>query len=991
LIDRRSRRTLKKNPGGASVSDQNKGPFQLSEVLRTEFKAIVDSGDDGAAAVAGLRGIFEERFQNHPLTETERRSAVYNAAHRLQLSAVCLSGGGIRSASFSLGAMQGLAEAELLDKFKYLSTVSGGGYIGSWLSAWLHWNARRGGNSKNVLKALHPRRDAADEEPPPIRHLRQYSSYLTPKIGLMSGDFWAALAIILRNLILNWLVLVPLIAFPVILLKLVAALLQTSQFMAGWFAFLFAFACIGFSGWSLYYKISRLYIIRPVITQAEEQPAFLRYGLWTAGLAGLCFTWLADFLFRGASLHEWHLADSWNVLVAIILIALIVYWIVAATIDYKTRTQLEQSRFKKQDCLAWAVATIAWGILIWLGLYIYSKLSIHGIHVHETSCGPSCEDPIPLIDHHQLLVIFGLPWFLFSTALAQSIYALANSYSPAGDFQREWLGRAGGWYLVAGLGWMTLSAIVLFAPHLFWGVDRIVAGGHKWLTTIGAASGALSAFLGSSSLTSAQGASTGWRSTMSSIALMVAGPVFAFVLLILLSVAFDAIALGEPFQNTALFKGNDSGPFYWLNWIWSLATLLVLAAIMLVSDYFMNVNRFSLHAVYRNRLVRAYLGGPRTYPGAAPGSLRKPDGFTGFDQNDNLRLTKLWPNNPRQRGGWRPFHVINMTLNLPATRNLAWQQRKAISFTATPLFCGAAEPGFGYRNTRQYGDPGRGISLGTAMAISGAAASSNMGYHSSPSAAFLLTLFNVRLGWWLGNPGPAGNNERPFLQRINRWLGPNRDSTPYAQDAPPLSLAPLLNELFGMMNESDRYVYLSDGGHFEDLGIYEMVRRRCKWIVAIDGDADPQRGFIDLGDAVRKVWIDLGVRITFEKADLLQATRETKPENVPYFALGTIEYVSDARIDGKVPRGHILYIKPTVRGDEWAADIIAYQRANPDFPHQATGDQWFDEPQLEAYRALGYLVMSRILRSLRAVHGESPATLPEFFDRVAEVSPKTFA
>ena len=83
-------------------------------------------------------------------------------------------------------------------------------------------------------------------------------------------------------------------------------------------------------------------------------------------------------------------------------------------------------------------------------------------------------------------------------------------------------------------------------------------------------------------------------------------------------------------------------------------------------------------------------------------------------------------------------------------------------------------------------------------------------------------------------------------------------------------------------------------------------------------------------------------------SDLLQATRETKPENVPYFALGTIEYVSDARIDGKVPRGHILYIKPTVRGDEWAADIIAYQRANPDFPHQATGDEWFDEPQLEA-------------------------------------------
>ena len=99
----------------------------------------------------------------------------------------CLSGGGIRSASFSLGVIQGLAEAKLLDKFNYLSTVSGGGYIGSWLSAWLYWTPKRGKNSGDVLQALRPERDPADEEPPPIRHLREYSSYLTPKIGLVSG------------------------------------------------------------------------------------------------------------------------------------------------------------------------------------------------------------------------------------------------------------------------------------------------------------------------------------------------------------------------------------------------------------------------------------------------------------------------------------------------------------------------------------------------------------------------------------------------------------------------------------------------------------------------------------------------------------------------------------------------------------------------------------------------------------------------------------
>ena len=169
-----------------------------------------------------------------------------------------------------------------------------------------------------------------------------------------------------------------------------------------------------------------------------------------------------------------------------------------------------------------------------------------------------------------------------------------------------------------------------------------------------------------------------------------------------------------------------------------------------------------------------------------------------------------------------------------------------------------------------------------------------------------------------------------------------------------------------------------------------MVRRRCKWIVVLDGDADPDRGFVDLGDAVRKVWIDLGARISFHGSHLLQATRETKPENIPYFALGTIEYVSDQPIGGdKMPCGHILYIKPTVRGDEWAADVIAYKRANPAFPHQSTGDQWFDEPQLEAYRALGYLIINLIIKSVTPRGRQGPADLPELFELISEIDPKT--
>ena len=183
-----------------------------------------------------------------------------------------------------------------------------------------------------------------------------------------------------------------------------------------------------------------------------------------------------------------------------------------------------------------------------------------------------------------------------------------------------------------------------------------------------------------------------------------------------------------------------------------------------------------------------------------------------------------------------------------------------------------------------------------------------------------------------------------------------------------------------MTDEDSAYVYLSDGGHFEDLGLYEMVRRRCKWIIVIDADAE--RGFGDLGDAVRKIWIDLGIRIRFPEADLLQATGDAKPADVPYFALGTAEYVSDR---DPPPTGNILYIKPGVRGDEGAADIIAYQRQNRQFPHQSTGDQWFDEPQLEAYRALGYLIVKRIVDAAKP----PPADLAALFTGLATIDPKT--
>jgi hypothetical protein len=379
-------------------------------------------------------------------------------------------------------------------------------------------------------------------------------------------------------------------------------------------------------------------------------------------------------------------------------------------------------------------------------------------------------------------------------------------------------------------------------------------------------------------------------------------------------------------------------------WFAIFGPLLIGLAISVVVTWIasscININRFSLHAVYRNRLVRAFLGSSR--------QQRNPDAFSGFDEDDNLPMDALWPMKAdgtwpkRDLKNWRPFHVINMALNIVSTRHLSWQERKAESFTVSPLHSGSACKA--YRRSDVYGGK-KGISLGTAMAISGAAASPNMGYHSSPAITFLLALLNVRLGWWFGNPGSEGANT-------------------YRLAGPSFALRPLIEETFGLTTDEAPYVYLSDGGHFENLGLYEMVRRRCRHIIAVDAGADPDYGFEDLGNAVRKIAIDLGVRIRFHGLDKLKK-RPKKGiigQGCPYHAIGEIDYPA---ADGGDPSdlGVILYIKAGYHGVE-DAGIRAYATANPTFPHESTINQWFSESQFESYRALGFVITDGILNDV---------------------------
>jgi hypothetical protein len=232
------------------------------------------------------------------------------------------------------------------------------------------------------------------------------------------------------------------------------------------------------------------------------------------------------------------------------------------------------------------------------------------------------------------------------------------------------------------------------------------------------------------------------------------------------------------------------------------------------------------------------------------------------------------------------------------------------------------------------------MSLGTALAISGAAASPNMGYHSSPLVTFILTLLNVRLGAWLGNPGPHGDNT-------------------FNLGYPRFGVRPIIAEAFGLTDDTNPYVYLSDGGHFENLGLYEMVLRRCHYIVVSDAGQDPLCSFADLGEAVRKIRIDLGIPIEFVDPISIFARSDQKEQNVQgrVCALGKIKY---SAVDGtEIADGELVYIKPACYGEE-PRDIYEYFKNHAAFPHEPTSDQFFSESQFESYRMLGIHSMEKV-------------------------------
>jgi len=850
-------------------------------------------------------------------------------------SALCLSGGGVRSAIFNLGILQGLARCGLLNKFDYLSTVSGGGFIASWLSAWIH---RENGNVDTVVTQLaQTPENPLETEPKPLYNLRVYANYLTPKKGLLSVDTWTLIAIYLRNLLLNWMVFVPVIMAFLILPRIWFAFVNSSYWDAYFnsktllaIGFITAAFALGYTATNL--PGSKLWNFR--------EGRYVRFSLYPLVISAMALT---AYWFRLGTGRP----ALWQFIVFAAALGL-TPWVFSLLVRIvKRKWQGSAAGYIGATALI-LVAFCVSGALVW---YVTDVLNL--------------QDYLKVAYFARAYASLAPPLFLVLLTVGGTFIAGFTSRFTDVDDQ-EWWARSGAWILIVVVGWTVLHLLVLFGPVLLVGLQArlnslLFKEGLTWenIKAVGTAvagviSGAITLFGGSSAKTPAHGERDKpptWKTKILSMVTSAAAVVFgAFIVIVLALITNWILAsnVGESMASilgAGTFQPDANSPqriVYESPGRVLLAFMLVIAVVGWLLGRLINTNRFSLHYYWRNRMMRAYLGVSRDEQERENTRNR----FTDFDLQDNVYMHDL-----KQKPldlAQKPLHVVNVTLNLAGGDKLEWQDRKAESFTISPLHCGSYW--LGYRNSEHYGGDD-GISLATAVAISGAAASPNMGYMmTSPVVRFIMTLFNVRLGFWLGNP---------------------RKET-FRRDSPTQSVRPIFDEALGKTDDQSPYIYLSDGGHFDNFGLYEMILRRSRFIIISDASTDPDYCYESLAYAIRQVRVDFGVPIEFR--DKLQLGKNLGEAN-KYCAIADIRYSCvdkpDPKPDEKKPEvksdgqpdpkydGVLIYIKPSLDGSE-PADVLNFHESDPAFPQDTIVDQWFGEAQFESYRMLGSHMIAKL-------------------------------
>jgi hypothetical protein len=386
-----------------------------------------------------------------------------------------------------------------------------------------------------------------------------------------------------------------------------------------------------------------------------------------------------------------------------------------------------------------------------------------------------------------------------------------------------------------------------------------------------------------------------------------------FVYLILTGAAMDTDA--QPFWGIpgATLRAD------WLPWVGQTDAARVYFsafAITWILAFLVNPNATSLFGLYRDRLGKAFLFDPNRRDTATDDLVAADPRLHGID-------TSLCP-----------YPIINAALNIEGSRVVNRRGRNADFFMFTPKYVGS-EATY-YVSTESMERAELTLDLGTALAISGAAISSNMGAATIRPLSLTLALLNIRLGKWLFNP---------------RWVVGHRTLLDRLFDPRNFPFLLLFREMFSLIDETSPTVYLTDGGNIENLGVYSLLKRRCPVIIAIDAEADPTMSFGSFLTLERYARIDLGVTIDLPWEQIRDRTLavdkifdDGKEDQLtaegPHCAAGEIDF-------GDGTDGVLLYIKASLTGDE-SDYVLNYKKRNPDFPHETTGDQFFGRNSLRS-------------------------------------------
>jgi hypothetical protein len=850
---------------------------------------------------------FPEAWRSRELKMLKiRREAVDlggKRAHERQVG-FAVSGGGIRSATLALGIFQALAKAELVRHIDYLSTVSGGGYFGSFLGA-LFFRADQLSGVKEppsdggVGPASRHRdrtvslveRILEDNDHPVLRFLRRNGQYLAPA---GNSDKMLLGAVLLRN----WLSISLLVWATLLLIAL---------------------------GFETLWLLIRTLVETCALTANSEVVKEL---MWLPSESNVS-PWLfgAAFIITfGAGTLGWS------------------YWLVdkdapvrRSLVALVGATGISALLFSDPNLEAWVSGL---PIVLWALSALWSSFARAGLDTSSEEAKINSDAKA----RHRVSV-----WL--KTSL---VYAMGALYIAICDS----LGRVA--YSVLSEALWTATTLALVTTGLAQEMWRRAPSIGQFFARKG----------GQSRPKMSLGVVTGLTAAVLLTGMLTVGFLFAQLL------ARGGIPSrpGQELDEVLLYSAIALGA--------------VAFAALLGGTTRTLLNRSSHLPIYGARLTRAFLGasnparhGDSPKPNGSEVNGPDPGAATCLIPGDDLSAAQYfgWVRAPNaglyNQGG--PLHLINVTVNETVDRRTQTHEedRRGIGMAVGPsgfslgvrhhlaVESGTAradkslpdEVAGGFRVFEKplvgAAEVAEKLTLGQWAGISGAAFSTGLGSRTRASFSFLAGLFNVRLGyWWRAPAQKAEKGPRPMFRSlfwVQRYLF-GEFSARFPGTANPLW-------------------YLSDGGHFENMGAYELIRRELPIIVVLDGEADPNYEFEGLGNLVRKARIDFGAEIEFLGEPTLLLGERTPP------GLGSLSQLKPSRTGNARAQaalaliryertgrtGQLLYVKAN-RFEGLPVDLRNYAAEHGEFPQETTGDQFFDEAQWESYRKLGAIIGERL-------------------------------